>query len=280
MWTCIVVHRASKCHLPIICTSNPSPDHTYSLTNDQLDGSSESSVGDDECNLSDVDEDFDDDDLDDDDDVREEDDDEIDEEVDDEEGFDEDMKEQQQQQQQQHTAAVSDSNSIFDFGKFIQRRSCPASDRLKISDDSKSKGVLTRGMVSRLVAEQRTAVGKHQQRSRKRGGGGSNAEEDEKQKTFEGADALLNLASVGLLSLFHSAVSVADANTTDKSKTNSRTSAADQPNEDVVGNNNNNNNNNSVELKTSSLKRENVEDAMDTDGVVVVKDEPMDAADC
>jgi len=153
------VCRASKCHLPIICTSNPSPDHTYSLTNDQLDGSSESSVGDDECNLSDVDEDFDDDDLDDDGDdkVAEDDsDEEIDEEVDDEEGFDEEMQQQ----------PITNDKNIFDFGNFVQRRSCPASDRLKISD-TKSKGVLTRGMVTRLVAEQKTPVSKH--RSKKRG---------------------------------------------------------------------------------------------------------------
>jgi len=247
-----VVHRASKCHLPIVCTSNPSPDHTYSLTNDQLDGSSESSVGDDECNFSDVDEDFDEDDLDDDDNrvAEDDDDEEIDEEVDDEEGFDEDMQQ-----------SVSDDKNVFDFGKFVQRRSCPASDRLKISD-TKSKGVLTRGMVSRLVAEQKTAVGK--QRSKRRVGG---TEDDETQKTFEGADALLNLASIGLLSLFHSAVSTADGTKSDKA-VNTLSSEADVRNEEILGDNNN-----SVDLK--SIKQESVGDAMDTN-TAVVKEEPMD----
>jgi len=250
------VLRASKCHLPITCTSHPSADHTYSLTNDQLDGSSDSSVGDDECNLSDVDEDFDEDDLDDDDDkvADDDDDEEIDEEVDDEEGFDEEM---------QQTMSVSHDENIFDFGKFVQRRSCPASDRLKISD-TKSKGVLTRGMVSRLVAEQKTAVGKH--RSKKRGRDG---EDDEQQKTFEGADALLNLASIGLLSLFQSAVSVAEGTKSDKA-VNTASSTTDIGNDDILGNNNNNN---SVELK--SVKQENSDDAMDTN-TAVVKEEPMD----
>jgi len=250
--SCVCVHRASKCHLPIICTSNPTPDHTYSLTNDQLDGSSESSVGDDECNLSDVDEDFDAEDLDDGDDhrVADDDDEEIDEECDDEEGFDEDMQQ-----------TISSDKNIFDFGKFVQRRSCPASDRLKISD-TKSKGVLTRGMVSRLVAEQKTVVGKP--RSKKRG---SVAEDDETQKTFEGADALLNLASIGLLSLLQSAVSAADDTESDKAA-NTPSSAADSGNEDIFGNNNN-----SVELK--SVKHENLDDAMDT-ATTVVKEEPMD----
>ena len=252
------MHRASKCHLPIICTANPSSDHTYSLTNDQIDGSSESSVGDDECNLSDVDEDFDEDDLDDEEDMKvfyEQDDEEIDEEVDDEEGFDEEMQQ----------AAMSEDKNIFDFGKFVQRRSCPASDRLKISD-TKSKGVLTRGMVSRLVAEQKTAVGK--QRSNKRG---NNTEDDETQKTFEGADALLNLASIGLLSLFQSAVSAEDGSGSRSDKAvNTSGSAADIRSEDILGNNNN-----SVDLK--SVKQENPDDAMDT-STVVVKEEPMD--DC
>jgi len=249
------VCRASKCHLPIVCTSNPSPDHTYSLTNDQLDGSSESSVGDDECNLSDVDEDFDEDDLDDDEDqkvVDEDSDEEIDEEVDDEEGFDEDM---------QQTVTVDDKN-VFDFGKFVQRRSCPASDRLKISD-TKSKGVLTRGMVTRLVAEQKTTVGKH--RSKKRGG---DTQDDETQKTFEGADALLNLASIGLLSLFHSAVSAADGSKSDKAVNMPESSPSDVGNEDIVGDNNN-----SVDLK--AVKQESLDDAMDTDSAVM-KEEPMD----
>ena len=250
------MHRASKCHLPIVCTANPSSDHTYSLTNDQIDGSSESSVGDDECNVSDVDEDFDEDDLDDDDKmgVIDDDDDEIvDEEVDDDEGLEEEM---------QQTTVSSDKN-IFDFGKFVQRRSCPASDRLKISD-TKSKGVLTRGMVSRLVAEQKSTVGK--QRGKKRG---NDVMDDETQKTFEGADALLNLASIGLLSLFHSAVSVADGSGTKSDKAvNTSGSAADIRNEDILGDNNN-----SVELKT--MKQEAADDVMDT-GVVVVKEEPMD----
>jgi len=250
------VFRASKCHLPIICTSNPSPDHTYSLTNDQLDGSSESSVGDDECNLSDVDEDFDDDDLDDDDNdndkvVGEDSDEEVDEEVDDEEGFDEEMQQ-----------TVPDDKNIFDFGKFVQRRSCPASDRLKISD-TKSKGVLTRGMVSRLVAEQKTSVGK--QRSKKRGG---DTQDDETQKTFEGADALLNLASIGLLSLFHSAVSAADGSKSDKAVNTPRSSPTDIVNEDILGNNNN-----SVDLK--SVKQETLDGAIDTT-TAVMKEEPMD----
>jgi len=252
------MRRASKCHLPIVCTSNPSLDHTYSLTNDQLDGSSESSVGDDECNLSDVDEDFDDEDLDDDDENRagndddddDDDDEEVDEEVDDEEGFDEDMKQ-----------TISDDKNVFDFGKFVQRRSCPASDRLKIND-TKSKGVLTRGMVSRLVAEQKTTVGR--QRSKKRGGG---MEDDETQKTFEGADALLNLASIGLLSLFQSAVSAADSTKSDKA-VNTRSSVADIRNEEIPPDNNN-----SVELK--SIKQENLDDAMDT-AAAGVKEEPMD----
>jgi len=253
------MHRASKCHLPIVCTANPSSDHTYSLTNDQIDGSSESSVGDDECNVSDVDEDFDEDDLDDDDENRvfddEFDDDEvIDEEVDDDEGLEEEV---------QQTTNVSNDKNIFDFGKFVQRRSCPASDRLKISD-TKSKGVLTRGMVTRLVAEQKSAVSK--QRSKKRG---NNAEDDETQKTFEGADALLNLASIGLLSLFHSAVSMADGSGSKSDKAvNTSGSAADIRNEDIVGDNNN-----SVDLK--SVKQENPDDAMDTSSVVV-KEEPMD----
>jgi len=249
----VVACRASKCHLPIICTSNPSLDHTYSLTNDQLDGSSNSSVDDDECNLSDVDEDFDEDDLDDDDGNKitdDADDEEIDEEVDDEEGFDEEMEQ-----------TVPDDKNIFDFGKFVQRRSCPASDRLKISD-TKSKGVLTRGMVSRLVAEQKTAGGK--QRSKKRG---SDVEDAEKQKTFEGADALLNLASIGLLSLFHSAVSTGDGAKSDKA-VNTLSSEADIRNEDILGNNNN-----SVDLK--SVKQESLDDAMDTN-TTVVKEEPMD----
>jgi len=248
------MHRASKCHLPIICTANPSSDHTYSLTSDQIDGSSESSVGDDECNLSDVDEDFDEDDLDDDEDnkIIDDDDEEIDEEVDDEEGFDEEMQQ-----------TLPNDKSIFDFGKFVQRRSCPASDRLKISD-TKSKGVLTRGMVSRLVAEQKTTVGK--QRSKKRG---SDADDDEKQKTFEGADALLNLASIGLLSLFHSAVSASDCSGSKSDKAvNTSNNAADIRNEDVLGNNNN-----SFELKL--LKQEMPDDAMDT-STTVVKEEQMD----
>jgi len=253
MFACIyyVVNRASKCHLPIVCTSNPSPDHTYSLTNDQLDGSSESSVGDDECNFSDVDEDFDEDDLDDDNNrAADDDDEEIDEEVDDEEGFDEEMQQ-----------TMPDDKNVFDFGKFVQRRSCPASDRLKIND-TKSKGVLTRGMVSRLVAEQKTSVGK--QRGKKRGGG---TEDDEKQKTFEGADALLNLASIGLLSLFHSAVSAADGAKSDKA-VNTPSGEADVRNEEILGDNNN-----SVDLK--SIKQESIDDAMDTN-TAVVKEEPMD----
>lgn len=249
------VCRASKCHLPIICTSNPSPDHTYSLTNDQLDGSSESSVGDDECNLSDVDEDFDDDDLDDDGDdkVAEDDsDEEIDEEVDDEEGFDEEMQQQ----------PITNDKNIFDFGNFVQRRSCPASDRLKISD-TKSKGVLTRGMVTRLVAEQKTPVSKHQSKKR-----GSDTEDDETQKTFEGADALLNLASIGLLSLFQSAVSAADSTETDQAVNTPPSSPADIRSDDILGNNNN-----SVDLK--SVKQESLDDAMDAN-TAVVKEEPMD----
>jgi len=248
---CIVMFRASKCHLPIICTSNPSSDHTYSLTNDQLDGSSNSSVDDDECNLSDVDEDFDDDDLDDGDDtkVADDDDEEIDEEVDDEEGFDQDMQQ-----------TLSNDKDIFDFGNFVQRRSCPASDRLKISD-TKSKGVLTRGMVTRLVAEQKVAS---KQRGRKRGNA---AEDEETQKTFEGADALLNLASIGLLSLFQSAVSATDDGRSDKA-VNTTSSAADVRNDDILGNNNN-----SVDLKL--FKQENPDDAMEVT-TVVVKEEPMD----
>jgi len=244
------MYRASKCHLPIICTSNPSSDHTYSLTNDQLDGSSESSVGDDECNLSDVDEDFDEEDLDDEDNKAiDDDDEEIDEEVDDEEGFEEEMQQ----------TALPDDKNIFDFGKFVQRRSCPASDRLKISD-GKSKGVLTRGMVTRLVAEQKTTVGK--QRSKQRG---NDVADDETQKTFEGADALLNLASIGLLSLFQSAVSAADGGKSHKA-VNTSGSAADVANED---------NNNSVDLKP--IKQEIADDAMDTSVTVgVVKEEPMD----
>jgi len=267
------VVRASKCHLPIVCTSNPSPDHTYSLTNDQLDGSSESSVGDDECNLSDVDEDFDDDDLDDDDDEDDvnkvgSDDEEIDEEVDDEEGFDEEVM-------QCLTVPPDDDKNIFDFGKFVvQRRSCPASDRLKICD-TKSKGVLTRGMVSRLVAEQKTSVTK--QRSRK-GGGEADSHDDETQKTFEGADALLNLASIGLLSLFQSAVSAAedDSHQSDTLVSTPPSSpAADISSEDVSGNNNNNNNNNSVELKP--VKQESPDDGESVDtSPAVVKEEPMD----
>ena len=249
------MHRASKCHLPIVCTANPSSDHTYSLTNDQIDGSSESSVGDDECNLSDVDEDFDEDDLDDDENnqvIDDDDDEEIDEEVDDEEGFEEEMQQ-----------AMSSDKNIFDFGKFVQRRSCPASDRLKLSD-TKSKGVLTRGMVTRLVAEQKTAVGK--QRSKKRG---NDAEDAEKQKTFEGADALLNLASIGLLSLFHSAVSTADGSGSKSDKAvNTLSSSGDIRSEDILGDNNN-----SVELK--SMKQESSDDAMDT-SAVAVKEEPMD----
>ena len=250
------MHRASKCHLPIICTASPSADHTYSLTNDQIDGSSESSVGDDECNLSDVDEDFDEDEIDDDRKVTddEDDDEEIDEEVDDEEGFEEEM--------QQQTTTSNDKN-IFDFGKFVQRRSCPASDRLKISE-TKSKGVLTRGMVTRLVAEQKTAVGKP--RGKKRG---NSMEDDEQQKTFEGADALLNLASIGLLSLFHSAVSAEDDSSGKSDKAiNTLSSEADIGNEEILGNNNN-----SVDLK--SVKQESADDAMDTSSVVV-KEEPMD----
>lgn len=249
--------------MPIICTSNPSSDHTYSLTNEQLDGSSESSVGDDECILSDVDDDFDADDLEDDDDVNKEsdgDDELIDEEVDDEEGFDEEEMQQ---------TVPPDDKSIFDFGKFVQRRSCPASDRLKICD-TKSKGVLTRGMVTRLVAEQKTSTTK-QQRSRKHGS--SDSQDDETQKTFEGADALLNLASIGLLSLFQSAVSAADdSQRSDTAVSTPPSSPADTSTEDVLGNNNNNNN--SVELKP--VKQESPDDDSVDTSTAVVKEEPMD----
>lgn len=210
----IFIGRASKCHLPVVCTSNPSPDHTYSLTSDQLDDASHSSI-DDECILSDIEDvdeegisECDDDDVEDDDDDDDDTDDEEDPSV---EAGREEMDDDGVEKMVIEMLVCKKEASDNDAGALPPR-----------------KGMTTRSMTSRRHVK--------------------SDDEDEKQKRFEGVNALLNLSRIG--SLLHQ----------------SPGKAAKKARRDDVCSNNNNNNNNCVKVR----------DDLNCVTMTSVKEEPMD----
>jgi hypothetical protein len=129
------------------------------------------------------------------------------------------------------------------------------------------KGIMTRSRASQLATAtyRSTNIG--------------DVDDAEKQKVFEGADALLNLASVGLLSLFNSAradhimTSVADDEMADVKETLGTVTARNGDItaccDDIISNNNNN----CISIK--SIKQEM---GFDISGMTntSIKEEPMD----
>ena len=209
--------RPSKCHLPLICTKNPSLDHTYSLTSesiDELNMSADDYDDDDNCaDLSDIDADFDDDEI-----------------YDEEEVCTADVVDQQL-----HDNADDDDDEDDDEDDDDDDDNDNGNDEM----EEKIGGRVVLGRVICRQVEPTPVVPQWKgimTRSKARLHGCSRADTSsaaEKRKK-EGADALLNLASIGLLSLFHSATADQSTSTADDDDVDAK------PDDLSVLNNNNN----------------------------------------
>lgn len=156
---CCIVVRASRCRSPVVCTTNPSGDHTYSLTDDQIQEAlllspSSSSVDEDYNFMSDVD-DFD---------------------------FDEDDDDDEEEDMDSCLSDVKTGKGVVE-----DARSRSTSEENQSRDEKvtaikkvvvhRKNNIVTRSMTSRLRRKCPEV-------------------EDEEKKTREGADALLGLAGL------------------------------------------------------------------------------------
>lgn len=235
--------RASRCRSPVVCTTNPSTDHTYSLTDDQIQEAlllspSSSSVDEDYNFISDVDNDFDDD-------------------IDD--HFDEDDEDDNDE------GADNGDNDVSKDGKedakcqFLNESVCPKlNERQETRVIPPKNNIMTRSMSSRLRRKLPDL-------------------EDEEKKIREGADALLNLAGLGSLSsMQRESEKLKKKTAVPKKRSGLRIRLRKRPCKKTTPRSkttcNNNNNNNRNNKNNNNSKKAKGADA----GLVQIKTEPED----
>lgn len=254
MWmTMVCFCRASRCRSPVVCTTNPSTDHTYSLTDDQIQEAlllspSSSSVDEDYNFISDVDNDFDDD-------------------------FDDHFDEDDEDDIDNDGGTVG-VNDISKNGE--EDTKCQFSNEIvrpKENERQETKkvvppknSIMTRSMSSRLRRKLPEL-------------------EDEEKKIREGADALLNLAGLGSLSSMQRESEKLKKKTSAtgpkkrsglRIRLRKRSCKKSSPRSKTTCNNNNsnnrNNNNKSRNNNNNSSKKAKEADA----GLIQIKTEPED----
>ena len=155
--------------MAVVCTSNPSLDHTYSLTSDQLDDEADDSSAEDECKLSDI-EDVDEDDL---------------STCDDDDFDEEDYEEFDKVDEIDEVANVDDKERVEKM--VIELLVSKGSNEVSSVATSRRGGMTTRSMTSTTPRKPRRPY-----------------DDDEKLKRFDGVNALLNLSRLGSGSSAHS----------------------------------------------------------------------------